>query len=144
MSLLKKIITPPHGALDIKLENNVIKRGEALKGTLFFSAMENFRSDMIRCDIECIELFNHMQINESTPQMITDTRVVYSTTQQLQGQTSYTKGQKISLPFEVQIPENSFPSMSSDAVNDIWSIKGVVVVPRRPDITTTVHFQVLS
>ena len=137
-------MTAPHGVLDIKLENNVIKRGETIKGILFFSAMESFSSNMVRCEVECVELFSHLQTGESTPQMVTDTRVVYSKTQQLQGQTSYTKGQKISFPFEIQIPENSFPSLSNDAVNDIWSVKGVVAVQRRPDITTVVHFQVLS
>ncbi len=145
MSFLKKIVTSPNGILDITLEKNDVRRGESLKGILSFSAMESFLSNMVRCEVECLELFQHMQTGDSMqPQMVADTRVVYSITQQLQGQTHYKKGQKISLPFEVPIPADSFPSLKSDAVNDIWNVKGVVAVHRRPDVTTTAQFQVLS
>ena len=145
MSFLKKMITAPHGVLEIKLEKNDVNRGEKLKGVLLFSAMEDFISNMVRCEIDCIELFPHMQTVENMQQqMVTDTRVVYSVRQQLQGQTRYKKGQKTSLPFAILVPENSFPSLSSDVVNDIWTVKGVVAVNGRPDITTQIHFQVLS
>jgi hypothetical protein len=144
MSFLKKMITAPHGLLDVKLERDSLKRGETLKGTLIFSSTENFFSDMVRCEVECIELFQHLQTVENMQQqLVTDARVVSSVTQQLKGQTSFKKGEKISLPFAILIPENSYPSLSSGAVNDIWSVKGIVAVHGRPDINMQIHFQVL-
>jgi hypothetical protein len=145
MSFLKKMISAPHGVLEIKLEKNELTRGGTLKGVLLFSSMENFVSNMVRCEIEHTELFQHPQLAENMQQqMVTDARVLYSATQQLLGKTRYRKGQNISLPFAILIPKDSSPSFRSDFVNDIWTVKGVVAVDGRPDITTQIHFQVLS
>ncbi len=149
MGFFKKmvdLVTTPHGVLDLRLESNIVSRGESLKGVLLFSANETFISNMVRCEIECVELFQNIQMTENGQQrLVVDNRVLYSAKTQLQGQKSYRKGQKISLPFAILIPDDSSPTLKKDVIQDTWTIKGVVAVDGRPDITTLkIPFEVLA
>jgi sporulation-control protein spo0M len=148
MSLFKKmanIVSAPHGSLDLKLQTDVLYLGQTLKGDLLFVAKENFASNMVRCEIECIQLFYHTQMVENSQQMVTDATVLYSARLQLQGQMSYKKGETIKLPFTILIPNDSAPSLERDFVNISWTVKGVIAVSGRPDITTQkIPFQVIG
>lgn len=148
MGFLKKmvgIVTAPHGNLDLKLQTDIVDLGQTLTGDLLFAANENFVSNMVRCEIECTQLFYHTQMVENSQQMVTDATVLYSAKLQLQGQMSYKKGQKISLPFTILIPNDSTPSLKREFLNISWTVKGVVAVNGRPDITTQkIPFQVLG
>ena len=76
MSFLKKIVTSPHGVLDLKLESNIVSRGEAVRGALIFSSKDDFVSDMVRCEIECSELFQNMQMVENMQQQMVGKNLV--------------------------------------------------------------------
>jgi hypothetical protein len=139
MSFLRKMVgtvTAPHGNLDLKLQTDVVNLGQTLNGVLLFDAKENFLSNMVRCEIECIQLFYHIQMVENSQQMVTDATVLYSEKLQLQGQMRYKKDQKISLTFTFLIPNDSSPTLNRDIINVSWTVKGVVAVNGRPDITT--------
>jgi hypothetical protein len=154
MDFLKKLhdkVTAPDGNLELRLDNWSVALGQSLVGVLVFSAQEDFDSTEVRCEIECIETARVIRyvydpnIRRSLPHESTETATIYSIKPALSGLVHFIKGEQKSFPINVLIPPASRLTYNGIDQKLVWTIKGVVAVDGRPDVTTnTAEFQVVQ
>jgi hypothetical protein len=154
MDFLKKIhnkLTAPDSNLELRLTNWSVVAGQNLDGSLILSSKEDFDCTEVRCEINCAETTRVIRytydpaVKRSLPHEVMETAVVCSLKPILNGSTHFYNGENRNYPINVAIPHGGlFTNHGSDR-KVVWSIKGVVAVDGRPDITTnTAEFQVIQ
>jgi hypothetical protein len=154
MGFLKKMhdkVTAPHGNIELRLDSWAVPLGQSLVGSLNFSAAEDFESTEVRCEIECKETARVIRYNydpnlrRSVPYEARETSVLYAAKPTLSTHTHFTNGENRSFPINISLPPASRTTSGGIDRQVVWTIKGVVAVDGRPDITTdTAEFQVIQ
>ena len=154
MDFLKKIhnkLTAPDSNLELKLTNWSVVAGQNLSGSLVLSSKEDFDCTEVRCEIECAETTRVIRytydpaVKRSLPHEAMETAIVCSLKPILNGAAHFYNGENRSYPINVTIPHGGLLTNHGFDRKVVWSIKGVVAVDGRPDITTnTAEFQVIQ
>lgn len=154
MGFLKKFtnhLTAPDASVQLRFTTYSVVLGENLQGSLDIAAEEDFVTTEVRCEIVCVEQAKVIRevydaaLKRSIPQVIDQTVVIYSAKPALTGPSHFAKGEKRSLPININIPAGARSTYTGLDHRVTWTIKGVLAVDGRPDRTTQVsEIQVIS
>jgi hypothetical protein len=154
MNFLKKLhdkVSAPDGTLELRLDNWSVPLGSNLTGSLVFTAQEDFDATGVRCEGGCVETVRVIRyaydpnLKRSLPHETEESATLYALNPSLGGATHFTRGEQRSFPINIMIPASSRVTQSGVNQRVVWSIKGVIVVDGRPDVTTnTFEFQVVQ
>ena len=154
MGFLKKFtnhLTAPDASVQLRVTNYSVVLGENLQGTLDITAEEDFETTEVRCEIACVEQSKVIRevydaaLKRSIPQVVDQTAVIYNAKPALSGSSHFAKGEKRSLPININIPAGARPTYTGLDHRVTWTIKGVLAVDGRPDRTTqTSEIQVIT
>lgn len=152
MSFLKKLaekVTPPRVDLKLNLSENIFFLGGDLKGELIIISDEDFDTEDIRCEIQCVESakvqkrFYDQALKREVVREVWETATLYSAKPSLSGPTHISKGFSGRFPFSFPIPVTMKPTSKGIDRRVTWTIKGVVAVKGRPDaVSPTLEIQV--
>lgn len=152
MGFFKKFrdkLTPPAATVSLKFNKNSVVAGENVEGTLTVTSREEFDATEIRCEMQCIEEAKKMkriydeQLHREIDKEIWENATLVATKPSLNGPTHLTNGFTKDLPFNINIPVSGPPSYRSLDRKVTWSMKGVIAVDGRPDVTSrTMEVQV--
>lgn len=151
MGFFKKLrdkVTAPNANLELKLSKYAFALGENLEGSLVVSAKEDFDSTEVRCELECtqearvIRYQYDSSIKRSLPREVTETSVLFAAKPILNGSTHLINGETRTFPLKINIPDSGRPSYQGNSDKVSWTIKGVVAVDGRPDVTS--HLAVIQ
>ena len=154
MSFFKSIknrLTPPKANISLKLNKTSFALGENVEGTLTISSSEDIQATEIRCEIECVEetktttqVWDEARRNYVT-KPVSASATLYSGKPTLSGPLKMSNGYTGSFPLSTNIPAGGRPTYKSVNDNIAWSIKGVIAIDGRPDVTSTkTEIQVLQ
>lgn len=139
---IKKRFTKPKASISLSLSKNVFTLGEDLTGTLLVASDEEFDAEEIRAEFQCVESKEktEWEYNEDTGEMVEntywDTATLHSANPKVSGPLHITSGFKKEFPFSTNIPAGGRETYDSVDASVEWSIKGVIAVKGRPDVTT--------
>jgi len=154
MSFFKSIknrLTTPKANISLKLNKTSFALGENVEGTLTISSSEDIQATEIRCEIECVEetktttqVWDEARRNYVT-KPVSASATLYSGKPTLSGPLKMSNGYTGSFPLSTNIPAGGRPTYKSVNDNIAWSIKGVIAIDGRPDVTSTkTEIQVLQ
>jgi hypothetical protein len=137
--------------VSLKLDKYTFNFGDRLEGTLTVSSDEEIDATEIRVEILCLEkkkesvtsigIGSRGGIRKSDQW---ETNLLYYGNSQASGPIRLTVGYKGEFPFVTDIVKGS-PSCVSDTRRVLWTIKGVIAIKGRPDVTSpTSDFQVIA
>ena len=154
MGFFKKLhdkVTAPDCSIELKLNNWTVSLGENLQGSLEVHSRENFDSTEVRCVIECTETAKIIKyeydpsLKRSLPRVATESSIVFVATPVLSGLTKFNNGENRAFPINFSLPLGGKLSYQGIDNRIVWTIKGIVAVDGRPDVTTSSNeFQVLQ
>ncbi len=154
VDFLKKIhnkVTAPDSNIVLNLDNWSVGPGQSLVGSLSISAREVFDCTEIRCEIECVETDRVIKYSydpaakRSLPYEAMETNIVCSLKPVLNGAARFNNGESRNFPVNILVPPGSQFTQQGVDRKIVWTIKGVVAVDGRPDITThSTEFQVIQ
>ncbi|MBO0887981.1 hypothetical protein J2P12_02665 [Candidatus Bathyarchaeota archaeon] len=135
MSFLKHLI-PLKAKASLTLDKPSFFEGEPVTGKVNVDCEEYVQSTGVRIESRVYEHYSEMEWvvenNQRVPKMVSKTNTVFSNDAPIFGPSDFGQGPTRSFPFSVGIPA-SRPSHSGGSIE--YSIKGVVAVKGRPDIT---------
>jgi sporulation-control protein spo0M len=153
MSFFKKLkdrMTAPKAGVSLKLNKDSYVLGENVEGTLAISADEDFSAKEIRCELQCSEEAKHLRrvydenFRGYVEREVRDSAVLFGSKPNVSGPMKINKGYAGSFPFKANLPAGGRPTFQSIDQKVTWSIKGVIAVDDRPDVTSNVaQIQVL-
>jgi hypothetical protein len=152
MSFFKKMkdrFVKPNATVSLQLSKNGFGLGENVEGTLTVASSEEFDAKEIRCEFECVETKKTISmqydaaIKRTIPREVQNSATLWSVRPQMSGPLHLAAGFSQNYPVNVNIPAGGRPTYHSVDQNVAWSLKGVVAIEGRPDVTsTTVEIQV--
>ena len=140
----KDKFTAPNANVQLKLGQYSVALGENLNGTLTVSAMEDFEVTEVRCEISCVEQARVIrqvydaQLQRSLPREVQESSVLFAAKPVLSGPTHVANGETKDFPLSVNVPAGGRATYQAMDRSVTWSIKGVVAVDGRPDVTSKV------
>jgi len=152
MSFFKKMkdrFTKPNATVSLQLSKNSFALGENVEGTLTVASSEEFDAKEIRCEFQCAETKKTISmqydaaIKRTIPKEVQNSATLWSARPQMNGPLHLTAGFSQNYPVNINIPAGGRPTYHSVDQNVGWSLKGVIAIEGRPDVTsTTVEIQV--
>jgi sporulation-control protein spo0M len=152
MSFFKKMkdrFTKPNATISLQLSKSSFALGENVEGTVTVASSEEFDAKEIRCEFECIETKKTISmqydaaIKRTIPKEVQESATLWSARPQLTAPIHLTPGFTQNYPTNINIPAGGRPTYHSVDQNVAWSLKGVIAIEGRPDVTsTTVEIQV--
>ncbi|MDH5451186.1 MAG: hypothetical protein OEX77_09900 [Candidatus Bathyarchaeota archaeon] len=153
MSFFKKLkgrFTTPEASVSLTTPKNTFELGEDLKGAIVVSSQEEFDATEVRAELRCVEKKKRekREYDERRRRKVRrvywDTATLHSVDPRASGAMHLTRGFNKTFPFSVNIPAGGRESFDSVDGGVTWSIKGVVAIDGRPDVTSeTVELQVI-
>jgi hypothetical protein len=146
MSFFKKFkdrLTAPSARIMLQLNKNSFELGEYAEGSLSVSSDEDFDAKEIRCEIQCVEEAKRMKyvndpaLNRQVMREVTESATLYSAKPSFGGPIHITKGFSRTFPCKINIPAGSRPTFKSIDSKVTWTIKGVIAIEGRPDVTSS-------
>jgi hypothetical protein len=154
MDFLKKLhnkVTAPDSNINLQLNSWNIALGDKLNGSLTLSAKEDFESTEVRCEIDCVETANVIRneydptLKRYVPREVTESKIIFASKPTLNGPTHFTNGETRSFPISISLSAAARMSYQGVDRRVVWTIKGIVAVDGRPDVTThSCEFQVVQ
>jgi len=151
MSIFKKLkekITPPKANISISLKKQVFTPGDNVEGIVYIESQEEFDSNEIRCEFECLESIRRIKrfyneaLKREEEREVWETTKLFSIKPQLSGPIHIYEGFKGNFPFKIQTPVGLPPTYKSMDRKVSWLLKGVIAVNGRPDATSkTIELQ---
>jgi hypothetical protein len=147
MSFLKKLkekVTKPKANVSLNLNKNMFTLGEDLEGVLIVASEEEFDIMEIRVEFKCIESKKkgRWEWNEQTRRQewkeFWETAILHSKDVKISGELHLTEGYKKEFLFKTNIPAGARESYKSVDGSVIWSVKGVLAIKGRPDVTSDI------
>jgi len=144
MSFFKKLkdkLTPPNASIVLKLNQYGITAGQNLEGTLTVSSNEEFDATEIRCEIQCAEeakVTKHVydqNLRREVDREVRESATIFAARPSITGPIHITAGVK-DFPVNINIPATARPTYQSIDRKVTWTIKGVVGIDGRPDVTS--------
>ena len=152
MSFFKKMkdrFVKPNATVSLQLSRSSFALGENIEGTLNVASSEEFDSKEIRCEFECVETKKTISmqydaaIKRTIPKEVQNSATLWSVRPQMSGPLHLASGFSQNYPVNINIPAGGRPTYHSVDQNVAWSLKGVIAIDGRPDVTsTTVEIQV--
>jgi len=152
MSFFKKMkdrFTKPNATVSLQLSKNSFALGESVEGTLNVASGEEFDAKEIRCEFQCTETKKTISmqydaaIKRTIPKEVQNSATLWSARPQMSGPLHLTTGFSQNYPVNLNLPAGGRPTYHSVDQNVAWSLKGVIAIEGRPDVTsTTVEIQV--
>ena len=138
MSFFKKItdrVTKPKSSVSLTLNKNIFNFGDKLEGTLTVSSEEEVDVTEIRAELRCDEKKKQyvMRDGHGSDQWVNNT--IYRENPQASGPIHLSAGYRGEFPFSTNVAGGQ-PSYSGDARTITWTIKGVIAIKGRPDVTS--------
>jgi len=148
---LKERVTKPKATVALSLSKSAFGLGEDLNGTLVVTSAEEFDATELRAEFRCVEKKKKgkYEWNEQTKRNewkeYWETATLHSADVKVSGEFHLTLGYRREFPFSTNIPAGGRESYKSVDASVTWSIKGVLAIKERPDITSeTVEVQVIK
>jgi hypothetical protein len=144
MSFFKKFkdkLTSPKARISLQLTKNTFELGEMAEGTLAVSSDEEFDAQEVRCEIVCIEEAKRMKyvndpaLNRQVMKEVQESATLYSAKPVFAGRIHMTAGFSQTFPCKISIPAGGRPTFKSIDSKVAWTIKGVISIDGRPDVT---------
>ncbi len=147
MSFFKKFkdrLTSPSARALLQLSKSSHAVGENAEGTLTVTSDEDFDAVEIRCEIQCVEEAKKVKyvhdpaVNRNVPKEVQESATLYSARPTVSGPLHIGRGSSQTFPCTINIPAGGRPTFKSLDSKIIWSIKGVIAIEGRPDVTSPV------
>jgi hypothetical protein len=147
MSFFKKFtnkFTAPDAHVQLKLDQFSVALGENLNGSLIVSSKEDLDATEVRCEIQCVEQAKvikqvyDLELRRNVPREVQDSAVLFAAKPVLGGPTQLGGGETRDFSLSVNIPAGGRPTYQALDRRVTWTIKGVVAVDGRPDVTSKV------
>lgn len=152
MSFLKKFkdrLTKPNATVSLQLNKSGFALGENLEGTLVVTSSEEFDVKEIRCEFQSVETKRTISnqydaaLKRTVPREVQQSATLWSARPQLSGPIHLTPSFSQNYRVATTIPAAGRPTYRSVDQNVVWSVKGVIAVDGRPDVTSsTIEIQV--
>ena len=140
----------PKATVSLKTPTNHAELGDNLRGIIKVASREEFDATEIRAELRCIEkrrkerLVYNKQLRRNIRQVYWDQATLHSSDPKAGGQMHIVPGFKKEFPIILNIPIAGRESFDGIDANVTWSVKGVVAVDDRPDVTgKTIEVQVI-
>jgi len=147
MSFFKKFtnkFTAPDAHVQLKLDQFSVALGENLNGSLIIFSKEDLDATEVRCEIQSVEQAKVIkqvydpELRRNVPRQVQDSAVLFAARPALSGPTQLGSGETRDFPLSVNIPAGGRPTYQALDRRVTWTIKGVVAVDGRPDVTSKV------
>ncbi|MFQ5758973.1 MAG: hypothetical protein ACE5IF_04795 [Candidatus Bathyarchaeia archaeon] len=147
---LKGRFTKPEASVSLTIPKSTFELGEDLKGAIVVSSQEEFDATEVRTELRCVEKKKREKREwderrgRYERRTVWDQATLHSANPRASGTTHLTSGFNKTFPFSVNIPAGGRESFDSVDGGITWSIKGVVAIDGRPDVTSeTMEVQVI-
>ncbi len=147
---LKGRFTKPEASVSLTIPKSTFELGEDLKGAIVVSSQEEFDATEVRAELRCTEKRKREKTEYDERQrrnvrrVYWDMATLHSANPKTSGTLHLTSGFNKTFPFSVNIPAGGRESFDSVDGGVTWSIKGVVAIDGRPDVTSeTMELQVI-
>jgi hypothetical protein len=147
MSFFKKFkdrMTSPKARVSQQLKKSSYGLGEDAEGTLVVTSDEDFDAKEIRCEVQCVEDAKRMKyafdssVNREILKEARESSTLYSGKLVASGPVHLTPGYSQIFPIKINIPAGGRPTFKSIDSSVTWTIKGVIAVDGRPDVTSSI------
>jgi len=153
MGFFKKLtgrFTKPTASISLTIPKSTFELGEDLKGAIVVSSQEEFDATEVRAELRCVEKKKRekMEYDEQRKRNVRrvywDMATLHSANPKASGALHLAPGFNKTFPFSVNIAAGGRESFDSVDGGVTWSIKGVVAIDGRPDVTSeTMELQVI-
>jgi hypothetical protein len=137
-----KRFTKPKANVSLTIPKNTVELGETLKGAITVSSQEEFAATEIRAELRCVEkrrrerfVYNE-KLKRNVRRVYWDQATLHSDDPQATDNLHLVPGFKKTFPIKVNIPAGGRESFDGLDAGVNWSIKGVVAIKGRPDLTS--------
>ena len=136
--------TAPKASLQLNLSKFSAELGENLTGSLVVGSREDFDVTEVRCEVQCVEQARVIKqvydpgLKRMLPKEVMDSAVLFAAKPILSGPSSISNGETKSFPVSLNIPAGGRPTYQGMDKRVTWSVKGVVAVDGRPDVTSRI------
>ncbi len=150
MGLFKRF-KKPEANVQLTIPKSTFELGDTLKGAITVSCDDEFDATEVRAELRCIEKRRRerWEYNEHLKRKVRrvywDQATLHSTDPRASGKLHLLPGFKKTFPFKADVPAGGRESFDGIDANITWSIKGVVAIKGRPDVTSeTIELQVVE
>lgn len=153
MGFFKKLtgrFTKPKASVSLTIPKSTFELGEDLKGAIVVSSQEEFDATELRAELRCVEKKKREKSEyderrkRTVRRVYWDQAILHSANPRATGALHLAPGFNKTFPFSVNIPAGGRESYDSVDGGVTWSIKGVVAIDGRPDVTSeTMELQVV-
>jgi len=139
---MKDRFTTPNAGVTMQLSGSSFELGEDIKGMLTVRSNEDFDSTEIRLECQCVEKRKRMVpqydavVKHDVLREVEESSTLWSSRPVLSGALHLSPGFSQNYPITLNIPAGGRPTFHSIDQNVKWSIKGVIAVNGRPDVTS--------
>ncbi len=140
----------PKAAVSLTVPKSTFELGEDLKGAVTVSCEDEFDATEVRAELRCIERKRRRKLvyderrRRNVEREYWDSAALHSANPRASGKLHMLPGFKKTFPISVNIPAGGRESFDGMDANVTWSIKGVVGIKGRPDVTSeTIELQVI-
>jgi ribosomal protein L40E len=143
----KERVTKPKATVSLELNSYSFTWGDELEGKLTVSSEEEFEATEIRAELLCLEKKKQTSrgLTFSTGSQGTsgglekstdwNTAIIFARKLQASGPIHLSAGYRGEFPFSTNVAGGE-PSLSSEDRSVTWTIKGVIGIKGRPDVTS--------
>jgi hypothetical protein len=154
LGFLKKFtnrLTAPDATVQLKFNSNSVALGENLTGSLVVYSKEDFEATEVRCELVCnertrvIKEIYDSELKRTIPTTVDETAVIFSAKPAMSGPTKLIRGETRDFALSINLPAGGRATCCGVDRRVSWTIKGVVAVDDRPDVTScTSELQVIA
>lgn len=131
----------PKATVAMFFDKGSFSLNEPVQGRLDVSSSEEFESDEIRIEIEVnewVKATERQTVGEQQVPVTAEQRsVLHRGKHTITGAKMFSDGTSESIPFEINLPPSVPPTYRSQNARNIWTMKAVVGIKGRPDVTTS-------
>lgn len=145
-----KRFTKPKASISLTIPKTTVELGDDLKGAIAVSCQEEFDATEVRAELRCIEkrrrerMVYDENLKREVRRVYWDVATLHSADPKASGEFHLVPGFNKTFPVSVSIPAGGRESFDGLDANITWSIKGVVAIKGRPDVTSeTAELQVI-
>lgn len=144
MKKFKDRLTKPNAAASLQLNKGGFALGENLEGTLAITSNEEFDAREIRCEFQCVETKRTISnqydaaLKRTVPREIQESITLWSARPQLSGPIHLNPSFSQNYQLVTMIPAAGRPTFRGVDQNVVWTVKAVIAVDGRPDVTSSI------
>jgi hypothetical protein len=130
----------PKATIAMLFDKGTYSLNEPVTGHLDISASEEFESDEIRIEMEVNEWVKATERQTAGEQQVNVTAeqnsMLHRGKHTVTGGKQFSDGTNESIPFSINLPPSVPPTYRSNNARNTWTMKAVVGIKGRPDVTT--------